>query len=399
MKNKPHDIVVPPGFRFSGVHCGIKPADRDLAVVLADSECTAAGVYTQNLVRAASIDWNRRVTPTDRARCVVMNSGNANACTGVQGEKDNEQMAVVAAAEIGCAPSQVLVLSTGVIGQALPMSAIEPGVHQAIAVAKGDSDGFLAAADAIRTTDRFSKFDCQPVLLQEGPAGTILGVAKGAGMIGPNMATLLAILVTDCSLSPQQADELLRWSVNQSFNRISVEGHTSTNDACLLLGGSGPPLSDPADLEQFRRSLVTCMINLAKQIPADGEGASHLVQIRVVGAASDGPADQIARTVANSALVKTAVTGADPNWGRIVSAAGYAGVDFCLSETSLSIADHCVFRNGQPIPFSATEVSRCMAESDQVEIELRVGGGPGSAYHWTSDLTTDYVRLNSEYTT
>lgn len=393
------EIRLPSGFRFAGTHSGVKASAKDLAVIACDSPATATGVYTQNLVRAASIDWNRQITPSSTVAGVVINSGNANACTGEQGKRDNQQMAATTAAALGCEADQILVLSTGVIGQSLPMDRLTPGIPEAVSQVGAESPSFLDAADAIMTTDRFRKISSRSFTC-DGANLCIAGMAKGAGMIGPNLATMLAILVTDCYLSPRDADRALRSAATASFNCISVEGHTSTNDAVLLLSSSqGTPLREPQQLLEFEANLTETCIDLAKQIPADGEGATHVIEIRVEGATENADADRIARTIAQSALVKTAFTGADPNWGRIVSAAGYAGVAFDLSECSLTLNGHTVFRAGQPTPFDASVVSKDLRQNRDAQVVLSVGQGTGQATHWTSDLTIDYVRLNSEYTT
>jgi len=226
-------------------------------------------------------------------------------------------------------------------------------------------------------------------------------MAKGAGMIGPNMATMLAVMMTDAQLSPEVAQDLLTQAADKSFNRISIEGHTSTNDALLLIctGASGVKVSDAEQIQQFSQTLDNACVELAKQIPADGEGSTHLVSSEVTGAQTDQQADQVSRTIAASAMVKTVITGSDPNWGRIVSAAGYAGAQMRVAETDLQINGHYVFRSGQPIEFDAATVSRSMADNFETLIQLKIGSGAGSAMHWSSDLTMDYVRFNSEYTT
>ena len=393
-------LNLPKGFRYAGHHCGIKPAELDLSLIICDQPATAAGVYTQNQVRASSIDWNRSITPSDRVCGVIINSGNANACTGEAGITTTRSMAVALAIQLAVPPEQILVLSTGVIGQTLPIERIEVGCPVACEQAESTAAAFVAAAQAIQTTDRFLKTASRQIFV-DGQTVSIAGMAKGAGMIGPNMATLLGILTLDCQLSPEQADQILRHAVDQSFNRITVEGHTSTNDAILLLSSrDGVSLPDePAAQNALREAVTEVCIELAKMIPTDGEGASHLIQIEVSGAGNQDAAETIARTIAASALVKTAVTGADPNWGRIVSAAGYAGPPIELDATSLWINGHLVFENGQPIQFDEPTIRESMSHNEVCEFRLVVGHGTGSATHWTSDLTVDYVRLNSEYTT
>lgn len=393
------ELQLPFGFQFSGIHCGLKESANDLSVILCDAPSTAAGVYTQNLVRAASIDWNRNITPTPSIRALVINSGNANACTGDQGVRDNAEMAANVAKTIGCEPEQIATLSTGIIGYPLPMDRITSGIQTALSEAGSERRDFLNAVDGMMTTDRFRKTHSQSLTIG-GAHGVITGMAKGAGMIGPNMATMLAVVMTDWYLPPQVADRVLKKAVDASFNCISVEGHTSTNDAVLLLSSSGgQPIHQTEQIQAFEAALTDSCIALARKIPSDGEGASHLIEIHVRGTQENREADRIARTVANSALVKTAIAGTDPNWGRIVSAAGYAGVDFNIETTSLQLNGHGLFEAGQPIPFDATVVSDALSSSFTSLIELQVGSGPGQATHWTSDLTVDYVRLNSEYTT
>ena len=392
---------LPEGFCWTGVACGIKESGKpDLAIVSTTETSVAAGVYTQNVVRAASIDWNRSITPSSHFRAVVINSGNANACTGERGVSDNEAMAAQVATEIGATPNQVLVLSTGVIGQHLPMPRVTQGIAAAVGQLSNESAAFDAAAEAILTTDNGTKTVHQTLKMGDRNV-RISGIAKGAGMIGPNMATMLAVIMTDAQLSAEAAQAILINAAEASFNRISVEGHTSTNDALLLIcsGASGVEVSSQADHKKFETALTNSCIELAKRIPSDGEGATHLVEISVAGADSIADADQVARTIAASALVKTAVTGADPNWGRIVSAAGYSGVSMDANQIDLSINGHEVFKKGQPVEFDESKVSRSMAAQFETLIQLKIGDGSESAIHWTSDLTVEYVRFNSEYTT
>ena len=401
MTNNKSKSTLPLGFKFAGVKCGIKESGAlDLAIISTDKNSVAAGVYTQNIVRAASIDWNESITPTNQFRAVVINSGNANACTGEQGASDNQQMAAQVADLIGATAEQVCVLSTGVIGHLLPTKKISLGIAQATSVAGSTRDQFELASQAILTTDKGPKTVTQSVTIGDQEV-QLASIAKGAGMIGPNMATMLAVMTTDAQLSPEVAQQLLIQAADNSFNRISVEGHTSTNDALLLIctGDSGVEVSQPAEIKQFAAALNEACIELAKQIPADGEGSTHLVAIEINGAQTDQDADQVARTIAASALVKTAITGADPNWGRIVSAAGYAGVAMEVEQTDLQLNGHYVFRGGRPCEFDAKTVSGSMANNFETLIQLKIGSGSGSAKHWTSDLTVDYVRFNSEYTT
>ncbi len=395
------DQMLPAGFRFAGIHCGIKPSKLDLALIVANDPTCAFGVYTQNLVRAACIDWNRSITPSRNLRAIVINSGNANACTGDSGRRDNLEMAELVAKELGNAEAkQIAVLSTGVIGQALPMAKLRAGIPEAVRVLSNQQSAFDRASKSILTTDKGPKTEFRNFNVG-GRSFSLAAMGKGAGMIGPNMATMLGFIVTDFPVPFAVGQSILKQAVDLSFNRISVEGHTSTNDGVILLtpNRTTEVESSPQSISEFQAILNDLCCSVAKKIPTDGEGASHLIHITIAGAASDSDADRIARTIALSNLVKTAVSGADPNWGRIVSAAGYAGVSMEVSRTSLSINGLQVFANGTPTKFNARDVSDSIRHNFNTDIHLCVGAGPGSAQHWTSDLTADYVKLNAEYTT
>ena len=391
---------LPGGFRFAGVACGIKPSGKpDVSLIVGDGPLVASGVYTQNQVVAAPVQLCRSRTPSDRIRAVITNSGNANACTGQQGEVDAAEMCRRVAEEISATAADVLVMSTGIIGQLLPMDRVHAGIADASARLGDTADDFAASAEAILTTDKTSKAKCRTVKLG-GQEIRIAAMAKGAGMIAPNMATLLAVVMTDAILDPQQSQRILRHVANQSFNCISVDGHTSTNDTLLLLssGVCGVKI-DESNEQAFVDAITDVSRDLAWQLVADGEGASHVMKIRVTGAEDERCAAEIARTIGASPLVKTAITGGDPNWGRIVSAAGYAKAKINPRETSLKLAGTEIYHNGVPTSFDASEVSQAMKREKEVELHLIVGSGPGFALHWASDLTVEYVRFNSEYTT
>ena len=394
-------MKLPLGFVYSGVACGIKESQAlDLTLITAEQPATAVGVYTQNRICAAPVRVCQERTPTNSLRAVVINSGNANACTGEQGEADARRMTELAAQAVDAPVEDVICMSTGVIGVPLPMDRIAAGVTQAGAELAAGADAFLAAARGILTTDVDIKIASRTVQAKAGEV-RIAGMAKGAGMIGPNMATLLSVIVTDAALRIEDAAAMLARVADQSFNAISVEGHTSTNDSLVLVASGrvgDSPLSG-ADLVSFEAELTSAAIEMAKMIPSDGEGASHLIEIEVTGCARREDARRIAEAVASSNLVKTAVTGNDPNWGRIMSAAGYAGVSFDVSAASLKINDLPVFERGEPLTFDDHEVSQAMAAAHLTRLELSFGEGSGSARFWTSDLTTDYVRFNSDYRT
>lgn len=395
---------LPEGFKFAGVVAGIKTRKdaKDITLIVSDTECVAAGTYTTNQVVAAPVLLCRERTPGNHLRGLVVNSGNANACTGTRGLEDARRMGQLAAQAVGATrDDSMLVMSTGVIGRFLPMEKIEAGIQLAATKLEHSVDAYHNAADGICTTDAFRKITSRSVQV-DGKTYTISGMAKGAGMIGPKMATMLGCVITDAPLTPEQAKRLLQVAVDRSFNCISVEGHMSTNDSVVLLSngiGRGLLAFDSKAEAAFGEQLTSMCIELAKQIPDDGEGATHLIEIHVAGAASDADANAIARNVAMSNLVKTAITGGDPNWGRIVSAAGYAGVPIEPSLLALKLNGFPLFDKGEPIAFVAKEVSESIKSKKLTTIELLVGSGAGHASHWTSDLNCEYVRFNSEYTT
>ncbi len=401
------EYYLPKGFRFAGVAAGIKsrPGVKDVSLILSTTPAAAAGVYTQNQVVAAPVVLCRGRTPLKDARVIVVNSGNANACTGSRGDADARRMCEVAAQALSTSEQpiraeQALVMSTGVIGRFLPMGKIESGILAAASQLEIGEHAFLAAADGIMTTDAARKVTTRRYEHQ-GRSICIAGMAKGAGMIGPNMATMLCAVVTDAPLEGRQAQGLLQRVANKSFNNISVEGHTSTNDTMLLLanGQAGGAILNEQEEGIFESHLEQMCIDLAKQIPADGEGATHLIEVDVRGARTEADARKIAHTVACSNLVKAAVFGCDPNWGRIVSAAGYAGVPIDTGKLALRLNSIELFRDGEPVAFDAKQASQSIRENHLTHVLLTVGAGTGNCRHWTSDLTLDYVRFNSEYTT
>lgn len=396
------DTSLPQGFQFAGVASGVKTTQgvEDLSLIFSDRDATIAGVYTTNLVCAAPVNVDRERTPTSRGRIVVVNSGNANACTGSQGTADALAMVTAAAESVDVDQSQALVLSTGVIGSFLPMPKILAGIKQAAGQLAGDEAGFLAANRGMLTTDSGPKHG-RLSWQGEGREYRMAGLAKGAAMISPQMATMLAVVVSDVALDEETAQQSLRAAVDQSFNCISVEGHTSTNDTVLLVanGAAGGPPLDGAELERFQQQLDQLCLTLAKMIPSDGEGATHLIKIEVQGAASDQDARKVATTVADSNLVKTGIAGCDPNWGRIVSAVGYAGVPLEVTDVSLQLNGMAIFAKGVPLEFDQKVASQSMRDQRETLIELRIGDGPGRCRFWTSDLTVEYVSFNSEYHT
>jgi glutamate N-acetyltransferase/amino-acid N-acetyltransferase len=390
------------GFQYAGLHCGIRPErDRgDLALVVSTAPAAAAGAFTRNRVRAAPVRVCQERLPAGDVRGVVVCSGNANACTGPRGLDDARRMTAVAAEGLGCRPEQVLVCSTGVIGRHLPMPLVEAGIRQAVTAVAPSALALQGVAEAIRTTDTRIKVSTREVEV-DGRAVRLTGVAKGAAMIGPNLATMLAFVFSDAAVAPADLASLAGRAAAQTFNCVSVEGHTSTNDTLLLLanGQAGGPALQGAGLARFEAAATAVCADLARAIAADAEGATHLVTVEVEGLRDDAEAYKVAKAVADSALVKTAVFGADPNWGRVVSAAGYAGVEFEEEHLSLWLGDLLLYRAGVPQPFDAATASAYLKRERHVVLRLRFTLGPGRCTFWTCDLTYDYVRLNADYTT
>ena len=388
------------GYRYAGVHGGLHadPDRLDLAVVLSDRPARAAAVFTQNRVAAAPVQVCRERLPRADARGVVICSGNANACTGQRGLDDARRMAALTAQAADCRPEQILVCSTGVIGRPLPMPQIESGIALAGRQLRDDAASFDRAARAILTTDTRVKVSTRRLTVG-GAEYRVTGFAKGAAMLGPNMATLLAFVLTDAPVGLDDLTRLVRWGADGSFNCLSVEGHTSTNDTLLFFAnGQGTPLRG-GDLDHFQHAAREVCIDLARDMADDAEGATHRITIQVDGLRSDAEARQIAKSIADSALVKAAIFGADPNWGRIVSAAGYAGVAFEEKDLSLWLGDFLLYEKGTPLPFDAAAVSGYIRGRRDIPLRLRFTLGEGRCTFWTCDLSYEYVRLNAEYTT
>jgi glutamate N-acetyltransferase/amino-acid N-acetyltransferase len=395
-------IPLPAGFRAAGVACGIKSdsSKLDLALFAADRPSTAVGVFTTNVVCGAPVKISRSRVPRGTARAVIINSGNANACTGERGDDDARWMTAEVARQLGCAAEDVLVCSTGVIGRFLPREKLAAGIPNVAGRLASSAEGFRTAATAIMTTDTFPKLAtaCRQV---GGAEVRVSGVAKGAAMIAPNMATMLAVLMTDAPLDPRQADPMLRHAVERSFNSISVDGHMSTSDTVLLLA-SGDRQSAPLgerDLAVLQEMVDDVAAELAQAIIRDAEGADHFVTLDVRGTKTREDAVRIARAIADSPLVKTAIAGGDPNWGRIISAAGCAGVPFREEDLSLKVNGVPLYRAGAPTDFDAKSLSQSLRANRDVLIELDLTLGREVVRFWTSDLTAEYVRLNADYTT
>lgn len=387
------------GFSVAGVCSGLKGTDAlDFALVVSDRPCAAAGVFTTNLAKAAPVLLDRE-TLADHAgeiRVIAVNTKCANACTGEVGLANARQMAKLTAGALSVAPEAVLVMSTGVIGTHLPMDKIARGVELASAALGQD---WAAAAQAIMTTDTRPK-SASVTVLAAGGSFTIAGIAKGAGMIAPNMATMLSAIVTDAVLPLEALDAALRVAVGTTFNRVVVDGDMSTNDTVLLLA-NGASSIEP-DVTAFTEALRDVCDSLARQIARDGEGATKFVQVEIIGAPSDSAAHQIANAIATSPLVKTALYGGDANWGRIIAAAGRAGVPVDPNRMTLwvhgpdSTAPLCLFSAGLPATYSEEEATAIM-KGAEIAIALDCAAGSGSATVYTCDLSHDYVSINGHY--
>ena len=386
------------GFRAAGLHCGVKPGgDSDLALIVSECPAAAAGVFTRNRFPGAPVILSRARLRRGRAQAVVVNSGIANVAMGARGKRDALRMGEVAARELGVRAADVQVASTGVIGRPLPMRAIESGIREA--AAQLSPSGWPRAARAILTTDT------RPKLVHQASRGfSMLGIAKGSGMVMPDLATMLCFLVTDRAVQPAFLREALVEAVEPSFNRLTIDGETSTSDTVTILANGmagGRPLgARSAGARDFRRRLSALCAELTDKLAADAEGVTRLGEVCVTGARSDAQAAKLARRVANSLLVKTALFGADPNWGRIVQAAGAAGVPFRPDEFSIRIGGVAVLRNGAPCGGAATlKRAERAARAKRVRFEIEIGRGPGEARLLTTDLGYGYVRINAEYTT
>ena len=391
-----HGVTFATGFTAGAASAGVKygrPERLDVALVASDRPCVSAGVLTRNEVIAAPCLLTRRHLEGGAVRAIVANSGNANACTGEQGERDALAMARAAAAHLGVEAEEVAVASTGVIGVPLPADRIAT----AIAGIGLTLDGWDAASRAIMTTDTRPKVFEREIALGGG-AVRIGGIAKGAGMIHPDMATLLAFITTDAQITQKQLSAALTAAVGESFNAISVDGDTSTNDTVLVLANGASGVDVARDAGAFASGLAAVCGELALAIVADGEGVTKVYEVRVTGAASDDEARLAARQITDSNLVRTAIHGADPNWGRILAAAGRSGARVEAARASVGIGGIAVFSAGAPAVFDAGSVRAHFSRSD-VAITVDLGLGSGTAVAWGADLSAEYVRINAEYTT
>ncbi|HEY9890057.1 MAG TPA: bifunctional ornithine acetyltransferase/N-acetylglutamate synthase [Candidatus Obscuribacterales bacterium] len=403
-------VTAPKGFRAAGIAAGLKPSGAaDLALIVSDTDAIAAGVYTQSQVRAACIDYcQQRLEAKPYAQAIVINAGQANACTGAQGWHDVEVTCAKTAAALNLPVESVLVASTGVIGQRIKMDALLAGLPQVVAALS--TTGSAAAAQAIITTDLVTK----SIALEmdwEGRPVRIGGIAKGSGMIHPNMATMLGFVTCDAAVSPALWQAMLGRAIAHSFNQITVDGDTSTNDCVLALANGEsrtPAITEPGPAADRLEAMLTAVCDhLAKAIARDGEGATCLLEVTVTGAPDDEAARQVAKEIAGSALLKCAIFGHDPNWGRIAAAAGRAGIPFDQGDLRIELGDFLLMAHGQPQPCDRAAASQYLKQAttgeylhtDTVAIKVGIGHGAGTGVAWGCDFSYDYVRINAEYTT
>jgi glutamate N-acetyltransferase/amino-acid N-acetyltransferase len=388
-----------PGFRFAGIVAGIKTNGRhDLGLIVADEEVPTAAVFTRNLVRAAPVDLSADHVKSGLARAIIVNSGNANACTGEKGAFDAAAMADYCARSVGCKPKQVLVASTGVIGRPLPIERIVEHTPALIAAAR--PDGLEDFTRAIMTTDRFEKRALVQLPLGPKTRARVIGVAKGAGMIAPNMATTLGFVCTDAAVSKTFLRQVLREEIETTFNAVSVDGDTSTNDSVFLMASGAAknkPIEGGDKGKALRAAVHEVLAQLAEQLVRDGEGAKHVVTIEVSGAESAAAADKVARTIAGSPLCKTAFFGADPNWGRIVAAVGRSGVDVDPHKIDVAIGEAEIVRGGCGTGDEAERAAHEVMRRGEYTIRVRLNQGRATGRHVTCDFGHDYVKINADY--
>jgi len=406
MKLETKKYILPKGFKSIGFHGSIKEKNTDMAILFSETPSVFAGVFTKNRVRAACVDRNKNLLQKgNTVNAILVNSGNANACTGIKGEKDNIKLAEEMASALDISGDSVLTASTGVIGVNLPLNNMLKAVTSNVLLLNSGAESFQGAAKAILTTDLNEKYASITIKIQNQDV-TISGIAKGSGMIHPNMATMLGFILTDANIDQNLLQKALKISVNKTFNMISVDGDTSTNDMVLIMGNGKAEnetiTEDSEDFKLFSKALLTVSKYLAKSIVRDGEGATKLVEVEVNGCKSGNDAKKIAKSVIGSSLVKTAIFGGDPNWGRIIAAMGYSGADFNPEKVSIYFQGApgyvCVMQNGEPHHFDKGSAEAILKQKD-VFITINIGGGNDSATAWGCDLSYDYVKINADYHT
>jgi glutamate N-acetyltransferase/amino-acid N-acetyltransferase len=398
-------VCAPKGFLAGGIRCGIKPASqkKDLALIYSKSVCTAAAMFTQNKVKAASVIVSQENISDGKLRAIIANSGNANACTGQAGLAAARRMAQLAADIFVIDPADVAVASTGVIGVPLPVNVIEKNIDALKASLRDDEQGHADALEAIMTTDTRKKEIAVETEI-DGKKVRIGAMTKGSGMIHPNMATMLTFITTDAAILPSVLNMSLRSAVKHSFNRLTVDGDTSTNDMIVIMANGEAAnkiiADEGTDYEIFNDALEKVCIDLTRKMARDGEGATKLVTVTVDGAANEEAAEILAKSVASSSLVKAACFGADANWGRVLCAMGYSGADFLPEKTDVSFISKAgtvqVCKNGEAVDFSEEKAKLVLSE-EEIEILVKLREGNSKASVWGCDLTYDYVKINGDY--
>jgi glutamate N-acetyltransferase/amino-acid N-acetyltransferase len=393
-------VTLPKGFKAGGIHCGLKKSGNlDLGYVVSEVPATAAGVYTTNIFQAAPLLVTQEsISKEKKIQAIIVNSGNANSCTGDQGVKDAYEMQKEFASELGVKEHYVAVTSTGVIGEKMPMDKVLSGIKQ---ILKEENEAESKFKEAILTTDLASK-NIGVQIKVDGKIISIGGAAKGSGMIHPNMATMLGFVTTDANIEQESLLAALKEVTNQTFNMITVDGDTSTNDMVLVmangLAGNNALTVDHPEWSIFVNGLKLVCQELAKKIAKDGEGATKLIEVQVNSAKSLSDASAVGKSIISSNLVKTAIYGTDPNWGRIVSAIGYSGVPVVPNLVKVSIGSYVVFEDGLPCPINEEEVKKYL-EQDYIQIFVELNQGDDSAAAWGCDLTYDYIKINASYHT
>lgn len=396
------NVTTPKGFAAAGIHAGLKKAKKDMAVILSKLPCAAAGCFTTNVVKAAPVLYDMK-TIKNTVYGVVVNSGNANACTGERGLKDAEETAAALAELAACKGENILVASTGVIGVNLPMEVMKQGVKDCFNALSEDSQGGENAAEAIMTTDTFAKKACVQIEVG-GKTVTLAGMAKGSGMINPNMATMLCFITTDGVIASEALQKALSCAVKDSFNMICVDGDMSTNDTVMALANGAAQnseiLADTEDYGKFLDAVKYITKNLAINCAKDGEGATKLIEAHVVNAGTEEDARLLARSVVSSNLFKAAMFGSDANWGRALCAMGYSGGSFDPARVTMDFVSEYgsinVINNGEPVVFDE-ELAKKILSKDKINVEIDVKDGSFEAFAWGCDLTYDYVKINGDY--
>lgn len=404
MYNILENPTLPKGYKANGIASGLKKIKKDLSLIVSDTLCNCAGTYTTNKVKAAPVIWDKKITSNKiKAKAIIVNSGNANACTSLQGENDNEEIAQTVASNLNCEKENVLVCSTGVIGVPLNMETYKKGINNIVKTIAYEDEKLINFSEAIKTTDTINKIVSVKLNIDSKEI-TITGMAKGSGMIHPNMATMLSFIVTDADIEQNTLQNLLGNTIEDTYNMISVDGDTSTNDTVLFLANGAANnkqiVKDTSDYETFKEAFMYVNTYLAKAIVKDGEGASKFIEVSVNGAKTQKDAKNIAKSVINSSLVKCAFFGSDANWGRILCAMGYSDSEFDVNNVSIIFKSEkgsiSVVKNGVPIQFDE-DLAKTILLENTIDVVITLEDGSANATAWGCDLSYDYVKINGDY--